>query len=365
MHPAEHDHIGISVGSLSRQLKRVTDEIGDVLNFGLLVIVRQDHGIAFLAELVDRRDECGVRAHRGHLGQDGTSLEVVLTSLRVAIAGDLHGDWGTGDVDLIERLQPDALLFVGDLSDGDLRLVKSITQLSLPVAVLLGNHDRGRDRSGDLLQRQITMLGARHCPWQLRAWSQPALAVVGARPCSAGGGFHLSQAVQAVFGPITETQSADWIVDAAKQAPEHWPLIVLAHSGPTGLGSAADSPCGRDWKQPHIDWGDRDLAMALDRMQRTRPADLVVFGHMHHQLKGRRGERITFHRDRRGTCFVNAACVPRVGVDESGQPLHHLTWVEFLGTEPSLVSHRWYRPSGELIYEQTLLRQAIKGQASC
>ncbi|WP_413327074.1 TIGR04168 family protein [Synechococcus sp. MIT S9503] len=281
------------------------------------------------------------------------------------MAGDLHGDWGERDAELIERLQPDALLFVGDLSDGDLRMVKSITQLTLPVAVLLGNHDRGRDKSGVLLQQQMSMLGERHCPWRLRGWSQPELAVVGARPCSAGGGFHLSQAVQAVFGPITETQSADWIVDAASHAPDHWPLVVLAHSGPTGLGSAANSPCGRDWKQPHIDWGDRDLALALDRMQKIRPADLVVFGHMHHQLKGQRGARITFHRDRRGTCFVNAACVPRVGLDESGMPLHHLTWVEFSGKELTLVSHRWYRPGGQLSYEQTLHRLAINEQAPC
>lgn len=365
MDAAEHDHIGVGVGGFSGQLKGVTDEIGNVLNLRLLVVVRKDHGIAILTELVDRRYECGVSAHRGILGQDGASLEVVLTSLRLAIAGDLHGDWGDRDAELIHRLQPDALLFVGDLSDGDLRIVKRITQLSLPVAVLLGNHDRGRDRSGALLQQQITMLGERHCPWSLRSWSQPPLAVVGARPCSAGGGFHLSKAVEAVFGPITETQSAEWISEAAKQAPKHWPLVVLAHCGPTGLGSDPESPCGRDWKRPHIDWGDRDLAIALDRMTSDRRADLVVFGHMHHQLKGRQGDRVTFHRDRRGTCFVNAACVPRIGVDESGQPLHHLTWVEFSGTQPSLISHRWYRPQGELLYEQTLHRQDPSAPSSC
>ncbi|MAN18515.1 MAG: TIGR04168 family protein [Synechococcus sp. EAC657] len=279
-----------------------------------------------------------------------------MTPVRLAIAGDLHGDWGDRDAELVHHLQPDALLFVGDLSDGDLRLVKRITQLALPVAVLLGNHDRGRDRSGALLQQQITMLGERHCPWSLRQWENPQLAVVGARPCSAGGGFHLSQAVQAVFGPVTEQESADRIVSAAALAPSDWPLVVLAHSGPTGLGSDAESPCGRDWKHPHIDWGDRDLALALDRMQTRRRADLVVFGHMHHQLKGRRGERITFHRDRRGTCYVNAACVPRSGCDDDGKPLHHLTWVEFNAIEPILISHRWYRPSGDLVYEQTLYR---------
>ena len=257
---------------------------------------------------------------------------------------------------LAQQLGADALLFVGDLSDGDLRLVKRITQLACPVAVILGNHDRGKDRSGALLQQQLTLLGDRDCSWALRSWQAPAVGIVGARPCSAGGGFHLSHAVQAVFGPVTEEESARRIVEAARRVPDDWPLVVLAHCGPTGLGSDASSPCGRDWKKPAVDWGDRDLALALDRMQKQRPADLVVFGHMHHHLRGGQGERITFHRDRLGTLYVNAACVPRTGVDASGEPLHHFTWVEFDGTCPTLVSHRWYRPQGELAYEQTLHR---------
>ena len=261
----------------------------------------------------------------------------------------------------MQQLGADALLFVGDLSDGDLRLVKRITQLNCPVAVILGNHDRGKDRSGDRLQQQLKLLGSLDCSWSLRSWTVPAVGVVGARPCSAGGGFHLSQAVQAVFGPVTEEESARRIVEAARRVPDDWPLVVLAHCGPTGLGSDASSPCGRDWKQPAIDWGDRDLALALDRMKDARRADLVVFGHMHHHLRGGQGERITFHRDRGGTLYVNAACVPRTGVDASGFPLHHFTWVEFDGTVPTLVSHRWYRPKGDLAYEQTLHRLAAPG----
>ena len=285
--------------------------------------------------------------------------------MRLAIAGDLHGDWTFDDEQLLDHLKPDAVLFVGDLSDGDLRLVKAITRLNRPCAVILGNHDRGRDRSGEKLRQQLLMLGELDCSWRMRNWSSPPVAIIGCRPCSSGGGFHLSEAVRSVFGPVTEQESANRIVQAASGAPETWPLVLLAHSGPTGLGSDASSICGRDWKHPHIDWGDRDLAIAVEAMRRHRAADLVVFGHMHHCLRGGKGERLTFHRDRYGTAYVNAACVPRSGSDESGQTLIHFTWVEFEGRHLSLVSHRWFHLDGTLAYEQTLLRQPRESFSAC
>ena len=285
--------------------------------------------------------------------------------MRLAIAGDLHGDWTFDDEQLLDQLKPDAVLFVGDLSDGDLRLVKAITRLNRPCAVILGNHDRGRDRSGEKLRQHLLMLGELDCSWRMRNWSSPPVAIIGCRPCSSGGGFHLSEAVRSVFGPVTEEESANRIVQAASGAPETWPLVLLAHSGPTGLGSDASSICGRDWKHPHIDWGDRDLAIAVEAMRRHRAADLVVFGHMHHCLRGGKGERLTFHRDRYGTAYVNAACVPRSGSDESGQTLIHFTWVEFEGRHLSLVSHRWFHLDGTLAYEQTLLRQPRESFSAC
>ena len=285
--------------------------------------------------------------------------------MRLAIAGDLHGDWTFDDEQLLDQLKPDAVLFVGDLSDGDLRLVKAITRLNRPCAVILGNHDRGRDRSGEKLRQQLLMLGELDCSWRMRNWSSPPVAIIGCRPCSSGGGFHLSEAVRSVFGPVTEEESANRIVQAASGAPETWPLVLLAHSGPTGLGSDASSICGRDWKHPHIDWGDRDLAIAVEAMRHHRAADLVVFGHMHHCLRGGKGERLTFHRDRYGTAYVNAACVPRSGSDESGQTLIHFTWVEFEGRHLSLVCHRWFHLDGTLAYEQTLLRQPRESFSAC
>ena len=266
---------------------------------------------------------------------------------------------------MLQQLQPDALLFVGDLSDGDLRLVKAITRLQLPCAVILGNHDRGRDRSGDCLRQQIAMLGDLDCSWKLRQWSSPPVSIVGGRPCSSGGGFHLSRAVQSVFGPVTEEESVLRIVQAASQAPEAWPLVLLAHSGPTGLGSDASSICGRDWKHPHIDWGDRDLTIAVETLRRNRSPELVVFGHMHHSLRGGRGERITFHRDRFGTAYLNAACVPRTGCDEAGDTLIHFSWVEFEDRHLILVSHRWFHLDGTLAYEQSLFRDSSHGLKPC
>ena len=79
--------------------------------------------------------------------------------MRLAIAGDLHGDWTCHDEQLLEQLRPDALLFVGDLRDGDLRLVKAITRLKLPCAVILGNHEMVGD-GPVLIANLITLVPA-------------------------------------------------------------------------------------------------------------------------------------------------------------------------------------------------------------
>ena len=256
---------------------------------------------------------------------------------------------------LLERLRPDALLLVGDLGDGDLRLVKRICRLDLPVAVILGNHDQGRDPSGELFQRQLMLLGERHCGWRLRSWSSPPLAVVGGRPGTSGGGYYLSRAVEAVYGPIDLEESARKISTAALSAPSGWPLILLAHSGPTGLGSDVHSPCGRDWKSPPTDWGDQDLALALDQIRSVRSPDLVVFGHMHHILKRGKGMRRTFHQDR-GIAYLNAAWVPRHGSDDKGRDLCHFSWAEFDQERLIHLSHRWFNQDGAICYQQSLLQ---------
>ena len=239
-----------------------------------------------------------------------------------------------------------------------MRLTRRITRLPFPIAVILGNHDRGRDPSGGILEQQLAVLGDLHCAWRAIHWPELPLTIVGARPCSAGGGFHLSKAVEAVYGPVSLETSADRIVHAAAGVPADQPLIVMAHCGPTGLGSDAASPCGRDWKTPAVDWGDQDLALALDRMARDRPADLVIFGHMHHALKRGSGLRQNLLRQRHGTALINAACVPRSGLDRYGRPLLHLSWAEFQGSRLTQLAHRWYTTDAELIHQEELPNDA-------
>jgi uncharacterized protein (TIGR04168 family) len=275
-------------------------------------------------------------------------------ALRIAVAGDLHDQWDERDNHLLERLAPDALLLVGDLSDGRARIPRLLARLQLPLACVLGNHDSGRDPSGHKLQRQIDLLGELHCGWGLRQLVPPGLAVVGGRPGSAGGGFHLSRAVRAAFGPVEMQESAARIERAALAADPDLPLLLLAHCGPSGLGSDARDPCGRDWKRPACDWGDQDLELAIERIRRHRPVPLVVFGHMHHSLRRHQGERRTLVQDRHGTLHLNAACVPRVGHDGQGRCLRHLSWISWADGGPQQLAHRWYGDGGDLLYEQIL-----------
>ncbi len=282
-------------------------------------------------------------------------MTLVPTVLNLAVVGDIHGCWEDEDHSLLEKLAPDAVLFVGDLGEADLKVVRSIKRLSVPTALVLGNHDRGSDKSGNLLKTQLDLLGDFHCGWAYRNWTYPPIAVVGARPCSPGGGFHLSKAVESVFGPVTCQQSADLIVNAAEEANESWPLIILAHSGPTGLGSEANSPCGRDWKSPAIDWGDKDLEIAIDKIRKIRFPELVVFGHMHHKLKRGNGSRSTIYEDCWGTVYLNSACVPRRGRSISDQSLCHFSWIVFEDSHLKSVSHRWFLPDASIAYKENLI----------
>ena len=251
-------------------------------------------------------------------------------------------------------------MFVGDLSDGDLRIAKAISKISIPTAVMLGNHDRGNDGCGDVLKAQLDLLGEKVCSWDLSKWKLDSLSVVGARPCSGGGGFFLTPEVKAVFGQVELNVSVNRIVSAARSAPGSIPLLILAHSGPVGLGSEASSPCGRDWKLPSMDWGDKDLGLALDQIRKFRIPELVVFGHTHHQLRiGGNRTRKTFARDIWGTSYLNAACVPRRGLDSTGQNLCHFSWVEFTKASLSHVSHRWFRKDASIAYEEILFPEQV------
>lgn len=272
--------------------------------------------------------------------------------MRIAVAGDLHGLWDAVDEAILQRLMPDAVLLVGDLGEADDRVSRRVARLPHPVACVLGNHDAGNDATGHALQRQLQHLGVVHCGWGIRWLEPPGLAVVGGRPASSGGGYVLSPAVRAVWGDVPFDASVERMVAAAATVSPEVPLVLLAHAGPSGLGSRPDDICGRDWKRPACDWGDQDLAAAVFRIRRQRPLPLVVFGHMHHRLMRGSGQRRAFLQDRYGTAYLNAAAVPRHQRDRDGRPLRHFALVQLDGNQVLHVSQCWFDAEAAVRHQQ-------------
>ena len=131
----------------------------------------------------------------------------------------------------------------------------------------------------------------------------------------------------------------------------------MSHAGPSGLGSQSNSICGKDWKAPSSDWGDRDLDVAIAAIQKKRFVDLVVFGHMHNHLKRNQGFREMFKIDNKGTAYLNSAIVPRYKNDKNGELVVNFSWVEFIDGKLQHVSHRWYLESGKISEEQILFEK--------
>ena len=60
---------------------------------------------------------------------------------RLAIIGDIHGWYGAHDPAALTALQADITCIVGDIGEENLDLVTLISELPVPKAVILGNHD--------------------------------------------------------------------------------------------------------------------------------------------------------------------------------------------------------------------------------
>lgn len=246
----------------------------------------------------------------------------------LTVVGDVHRWWRSADTTHLERTQPDLTLFVGDLGDEDPEMVGRIAGLAVPKAVMLGNHDAwqsfGRKAVTPKLRECLDLLGDDHLAYSVREVPKAGISVIGARPFSWGGpSLRSPELYDEIYGIHTMRQSAAAIVDAARNA-QHRDLVILAHNGPIGLGEAPGDPYGKDFGKPGGDWGDRDLALAIQRIEgfglRVRA---VIAGHMHHKLVHPRGaERTRFVR-RGDTLFLNSAYVPRVRTDADGQELSY------------------------------------------
>lgn len=254
------------------------------------------------------------------------------SSIRLALIGDIHGLWQEGIDDVaLSWLGADLAVFVGDYGEEDVELVGALARCSHPKLVMLGNHDawfnltaRGRQRArmrtllGNTpngVQQQLQTLGTDHIGFSSHALPHRRISVVGARPFSKGGPRwgDVKEFYSETYGVKTLSESADRIVGCALHEPEGHALVVVGHNGPSGLGSHCHDICGVDWMAGEGDHGDPDLEDAIRQVQlNERHVALVLFGHMHHVLKGGRLRNMAAIAPHSGTVFLNCAQVPRI-----------------------------------------------------
>lgn len=252
----------------------------------------------------------------------------------IAVVGDVHDQWEIKDNESLEALGVDLVLFVGDFGNEAVTVVKTVADLNLPKAVILGNHDahysaskRGRKKcpydqsKEDRVQQQLDILGETHVGFSKQDFSHLALSVVGGRPFSWGGPKWRNQEFyQQRYGVNGFDASTQRMMEAVK-ATTYSTTIFLGHNGPKGLGDQPHDACGRDWKPKGGDYGDLDLTSAIAQTRQWgKTIPLVTFGHMHHQLRYTKDyQRTAVVVDDYGTVYFNAACVPRIVQSKSNQ----------------------------------------------
>jgi uncharacterized protein (TIGR04168 family) len=199
---------------------------------------------------------------------------------KIAVIGDVHDQWEIEDNLALEALQVDLALFVGDFGNESLEIVGRIASLSLPKAVILGNHDAwysatpwGRkqcpyDRNQeDRVTAQLELLGVAHVGYSKLDLPSLELSIVGGRPFTWGGSeWKNGEFFQERYNISSFAESTAKII-ANIQDTAYNNLIFLGHNGPAGLGKEAEAICGRDWQPLGGDHGDPDLAAAIEQAQ--------------------------------------------------------------------------------------------------
>ncbi len=262
----------------------------------------------------------------------------------LGVVGDLHTHWDEIDVWQFAGRPYDLLFFAGDLGgglgDSTLRVARSISQLRQPTLVMPGNNDTVdieelaaelalQDGVGRILaitsENEDSAGDVRLCGYslhQLRA-SGVCVDMIAARPHSMGG------ASLSFPDYMRDTYAIDSLEDSAARlralvdAAEAEDLVFVAHNGPTGLGDEPHAIWGCDFKPGGGDWGDPDLAQAIDHAHNVGKRVLaVIAGHMH--LETRQGVERPWRVERNGVLYVNSARVPRIFAGDDDTYRHHL-----------------------------------------
>ncbi|CAI0394958.1 unnamed protein product [Linum tenue] len=324
------------------------------------------------------------------------ALSSMAASARIAVVGDVHDQWNleedTKALQFLRRIEPyfsftiSCLIVLCDFGNENVELVQSIADLQFPKAAILGNHDSWTTqqfslnfdllsfslpfvRKKDRIQLQLESLGDEHVGYSRLDFSELKISVVGGRPFSCGGDYlYRKKLLSARYGVQDMEGSARRIYNVALGTPEDNLVILLAHNGPTGLGSNLNDICGKDWSVGGGDHGDPDLAQALSRLKDSSNLHipLIVFGHMHKQLAYRAGLRkmiVVGHDD---TIYLNGAIVPRVkpvnreprATQESEGTLRAFTLVEIVEGRVEKIAETWVsvaRDGGTAMAEELVL----------
>ena len=288
-------------------------------------------------------------------------------SITIAVVGDVHDRWSEADNLALQHLNVDLALFVGDFGNESVGVVRQVSAVPIPKAVILGNHDAwysasdwGRKKAPydksqeDRVQQQLDLLGESHVGFSKLDFPQLDISVVGSRPFSWGGDtWRNSQFYRDRYDIKSFKESTQQIINSAENASSET-LVFIAHNGPTGLGSSTESICGRDWKEEGGDYGDPDLTAAICQIQALgKSIPLVTFGHMHHELKIPRGKRRKIVEVRDKTVYFNAACVPRAIETPEGAK-RSFSLVTLNAGIVEAISLVWLDPNFEIISDEVL-----------
>ncbi|GMH38558.1 hypothetical protein BSKO_06442 [Bryopsis sp. KO-2023] len=306
---------------------------------------------------------------------------------RLLIVGDVHNAWDEEDVAAVSAIAPDLTIFVGDIGNENVKLVRRIAEGDFPKAVLLGNHDSFfttlpahrvgpeamyRDPADqDPVNDQLDLLGDDHIGFSTKEIPSKAVTVVGARPFSWGGPRYKNQwrLYSRLYGLASLEEYIEKIHDLAMGCPKENAIVMIGHCGPKGLGSEREDICGVDFGKPKhgddLDWGDEDMAEALEKLKKDgRSPALVAFGHMHAEMNGGGCRRRVVFDQAANTLFLNAAVVPRVvgSLKKRGSSRRHFCCVDLADGCVESARDIWVRvEEGECVVEeeQRLFRFAV------
>lgn len=300
---------------------------------------------------------------------DFCSLKADLT---VAIVGDVHDQWDPdGDRRALEIIGADLVLFVGDFGNEAVELVRTIADLPIAKAVILGNHDAwftasdwGRKKSPydhtkeDRVQAQLDILGETHVGYGCLNLPQFELSVVGARPFTWGGSEWKNTDFMGDRYGVHSFEESVALMLRAIEACDYEDVILLGHTGPTGLGAEPEDMCGRDWNPLGGDFGDPDFGqMIVAARQRGKRIAFVTFGHMHHTLRHRKDRLRTQCQLLDEVFYLNAAHVPRIREGAFGDRHHEFSVITLRQGKPKKAELIWVNPAQGTKETQTLWRE--------